>query len=149
MKFNLGYDLYEACRKNDLTRAREVLAASAHECLAWNAPRSGWTPLHAAADAGSVELVDCLLAAGADANAKSSAAADPPLQVAIHSMFLDRRLPSARYDTGKLIVLRLLASGADAALSGSQGCSADGLARLYGDEDLAEHLKHALPPRST
>ncbi|WP_392397929.1 ankyrin repeat domain-containing protein [Ralstonia mojiangensis] len=136
MEFDLGNDLFEACAADDIARVREVLLASLPSCVAWKAPRSGWTPLHAAADSGSLAVVECLIAAGADPNSKSGPSGDPPLQVAIHSMFTDRNAPSERYAVGMEIAKRLLAVGADANIHGGNLCSALGLARLYEDDDL-------------
>lgn len=134
MNVDHGRDLYEACQKGDLARAREVLASSPPSCVEWTG--SGrQTPLHIACGVGSVELTECLLAAGADVNAKFGGG-DPPIQVAIHSMFDGRENRSARYDAGFEIVTLLLAAGADPEIQGGNLCSAGGLAALYGDLQL-------------
>jgi ankyrin repeat protein len=134
MKLDLGRDLYEACKQDNLVRVREVLAASLPSCVEWLGP-GRWTPLHAACEVGSIELVKCLLAAGADVNAKFGGG-DPPIQVAIHSMFDGRENPSARYDTGFEIVKLLLEAGSDPDIQGGNLCTAEGLALLYRDAQL-------------
>lgn len=137
MTFDLGRDLYEACERDDLPRVQEILAASLPACLNWQQIGLGWTPLQIAAAEASPAVVNCLVAAGANVNAKSSDSDDPPLQMAIHSMFNDSVARSARYDVGIAIVKLLLAAGADATDHGSNLCPAAGLARLYGDDHLA------------
>ena len=146
MKFDLGRDLYEACEKNELTRAREVLAASSPSCLQWTS-LGGWTPLHVACEVSSVELVKCLLSAGSDVNAKF-ASSDPPIQVAIHSMFDEHGNRSVRYESGIEVIKLLLEAGADIHVHGSNLCSSEGLARLYDDVELSDLLRGARKPAS-
>jgi ankyrin repeat protein len=87
---------------------------------------NGWSPLHFAAQAGSVAIADLLLRAGAHVNASDSNG-NTPLSNAVFSYRGD----------GEVIQL-LRAAGADPSLSNNYGVSAVSLARDIGNYDVAK-----------
>ena len=65
--------LFEAARKGDLARLRDVLAAGV-DVEAWH---DGWTTMHWAADCGQTACLEALLAAGASVHSVTAVGSTP------------------------------------------------------------------------
>lgn len=72
---------FEACAKGDVGSLRGLLASDATLALISNpdAPHTGWTGLHSAAQGGFVDVVRLLLGQGADPNAREAGDNTTPL----------------------------------------------------------------------
>ena len=88
----------------------------------------GFTPLHFAAQSGAVDVAEALLAAGATVDARNTYG-NTPLFVAV----FDSK------GRGELITL-LRSRGADPYAINESGQTPVGLARLIGNEDVAQHF---------
>jgi ankyrin repeat protein len=120
--------LLEAAEKGDLPEVKRLLAGGADK----DARRKfdGWTPLHLAAWKNHVDVVRCLLEAGADKNAKNDQG-DTPIHWAV--------------DLGHVDAVRcLLEAGADPSAKGWGGRTPWVIARTNFDQNMIRLLKSYL-----
>ena len=100
-----GGEIHDAAKAGDVARVKELLAANPD--LIESKEKDGGTPLHMAAVAGSKEIVEFLIAKGANVNARSDLGVTP--------------LHSATYKWSKQVAEVLLVKGADANAKSKDG----------------------------
>ncbi len=158
-------DVFEAAAVGDVARLRRLLAATPADVGAFTP--DGWTLLHLAAFFGRAEVVDALLAAGADVWAVSrNHEGNMPLHAAlagrgvgrISTTLLARGADVRAPDTGGRTALHhaafrddvglvnaILARGADPAAKNRDGKTALAIAEERGNAAVARRLRGELP----
>lgn len=118
--------LFEAAAVGDIQRARQIVDDQPE--LLFTFSHDGWTPLHLAAHFGQLDVVDLLLARGAEVDARSrNALANTPL----HAALAGKRRATAR---------RLVERGADVNAIEAGGYTPLHQAADLGDSEMAQFL---------
>ena len=136
--------IFEAAAVGDVHQVRQLIDAD--RAVLGQRSEDGWTTLHLAAHFGRVEVVNLLLARGADVHARSE---NDMGNCALHADATQNggftALHEAAFKNDFALAELLLAHGANPALRTNEGETAEAIATRHGHAQLARRLRGERP----